>query len=216
MYLATKCRNVVRGLLQAHGTEGVKKLLWNSEFAQGRWNGLDSSPGDCVYPFVETYAHGGSILDLGCGPGSTGNELSMASYADYTGVDISDVAIDKAAKRGAREGRTTKNRYFQADICTYIPDRNFNVILFRDSIYYVPYNRITALLERYAAYLTADGVFVVRLFSASGKYQDIINIFCSACDVVERYTCGITAATVLVGRLTSRMHPQPGVETRAR
>lgn len=200
MYLTTKCRNVVRGLLQAYGTEAIKRHLWNSEFAGGRWNGLDSSPGDCVYPFVEKYANGGAILDLGCGSGSTGNELAITSYSTFTGVDISDVAIERARKRGIKEKRQAKNHYLQADICSYIPEQRFDVILFRDSIYYIPRNDIHALLERYSNYLTTNGVFVIRMFSSTGKYQGIVEIVENSFNIIERYACEGTTTTVVVAR----------------
>src|ERR1700674_5764890 len=93
MYLAQRVRNVSRGLLQRYGTESMKRALWNSEFMGGRWNCLDDTSGDCVYPYVEKYARNGSILDLGCGSGNTGIELDVTAYQQYVGVDISDAAI---------------------------------------------------------------------------------------------------------------------------
>jgi predicted TPR repeat methyltransferase len=78
---------------------------------------------DYVYPHVERYAKNGSILGLGCGPGAVGNELNAAAYHFYTGVDISDVAIEKTRIRTAQNRRTEKNEYFQSDILSYIPKR---------------------------------------------------------------------------------------------
>ncbi|MGD1216137.1 MAG: hypothetical protein ABR861_14245 [Terriglobales bacterium] len=61
MSLAKWIRNVTRRFLQAYGTEKVKSHLWDLEFAQGRWDCLDSTPGDCMYAFIEKYASKGSI-----------------------------------------------------------------------------------------------------------------------------------------------------------
>ena len=121
MFLARKMRNISRALLQVYGTKRVKRLLWNSEFAHGRWNALDSTPDDWIYPFIEKHARGGSILDLGCGSGNTGNELNPGAYSHYTGVDISDVAIDKARTRTQAHGRAETCRYLQSDIVDYVP-----------------------------------------------------------------------------------------------
>src|SRR5262245_18919549 len=99
MYLVRKVRNIVRGFLQAYGTTKVKRHLWNTEFSRGRWDCLDRTPCDCIYPYIEKYANNGSILDLGCGSGSTGSELDAIIYRYFIGVDISDVAIEKARRR---------------------------------------------------------------------------------------------------------------------
>src|SRR5882672_10957138 len=157
-----KIRNILRALLQGYGTESLKRRLWNVEFARGRWDCLDRTPGDCVYPYVEKYAKKGSILDLGCGSGSTGNELDPTTYQDYTGVDISDVAIEKAKKKTEENSRGDRNGYFQSDLFSYVPTTRYDVILFRDSIYYVPLRNVIPMLSRYSNHLKESGVFIVR------------------------------------------------------
>ncbi len=59
MHLAGRVRNILRGLLQAYGSSSMKRYVWNSEFLRGRWDCLDRTPGDCVYPYVEKYANRG-------------------------------------------------------------------------------------------------------------------------------------------------------------
>src|SRR5688572_26259492 len=88
MHVARKARNVLRGLLQSYGPASVRRRLWNTEFAGGRWDCLASTPGDSVYAYVEKYAANGRILDLGCGSGSTGNELTETAYREYVRRDI--------------------------------------------------------------------------------------------------------------------------------
>lgn len=186
MYLAEKARNVLRGLLQTYGTKSIKRSLWNVEFSRGRWDCLETSPGDVVYGYVEKYANKGSILDLGCGSGSTGDELDATAYGDYTGVDISDVAVERARRRAEESGRAGKNKYLQVDISDYVPTQQFNVILFRDSIYYVPRAKIKRMLDRYSQYLSEGGVFIVRLWSVSGKYKKIVDTIESGFKVIEK------------------------------
>ena len=169
-----KVQNALRGLLQRYGTETMKEWLWNYEYRRGRWNCLDTMSGDGVYPYVEKYARHGSILDLGCGPGAVGNELDASTYQSYTGVDISDVAISKARQRTATNHRSHKNEYLQSDIFTYVPERQYNVILFGDSIYYFPHQQIAEMLGRYATYLEQDGVFIVRSWILKERHQAII------------------------------------------
>lgn len=116
MYLTEKVRNISRRLLQAYGPRKIKRYLWNIEFSRGRWDCLDQTPGDCLYPYIEKYANHGSILDLGCGSGSTASDLATDTYRDYTGIDISDVALDKARKSAEKNGRKGKTLFFQSDI----------------------------------------------------------------------------------------------------
>ncbi len=196
---ASKARSAVRALLQTYGAGPVKKRLWDVEFSNGRWDCLDRTAGDCVYPFLVKYASNGSILDLGCGSGSTGNELDTAAYERYVGVDISDVAIARAQQRSEANGRADRNRYRQSDILSYAPDQSFNVILFRDSIYYVPRRHIKAMLQRYAQYLEEGAVFIVRMADAE-KYQDIVDTIESHFAVVEKHTADDPQAVVLIFR----------------
>lgn len=204
MHLATKARNVLRGVLQAHGSQQLKKRLWDQEFDGGRWDCLDSTAGDCVYPYLEKYARRGRILDLGCGSGSTSNELTDTAYASYTGVDISEVALEKARKRSAANGRAHKNRYFQSDIITYQPDGTFDVILFRDSIAYIPWGRITSVLHGYAKHLEKDGVFIVRLANGTGKYKPVVDGIERDFTVVDKHVSADPDAVVVVFRPASR------------
>lgn len=199
MHLARKARNVLRGLLQAHGATNLKKRIWNNEFAEGRWNCLDIGTGDCVYPFVEKYADNGGILDLGCGSGSTGNELEANTYQHYTGIDISDVALGKARRKTEENRRADRNQYFQGDIFSYVPTQQYHVILFKDSLYYVPWGKTKAMLERYSSYLTEGGVFIVKM-SGSDKYTTITNTIERAFEVVEKKLFNEPEALVCVFR----------------
>jgi SAM-dependent methyltransferase len=116
MGLANKIRSLTRRLLQAYGPEKVRRRLWDVEFGRGRWDCLASTPHDCVYAFIEHYVNHGSILDLGCGSGSTANEVAATLYGDYTGVDISGAAIGKAQKGTKENGRADKNRFFRSQV----------------------------------------------------------------------------------------------------
>ena len=197
---AQRVRNRVRGLLLAHGTKIIKRSLWNAEYASGRWDKLDQTLGDSLYLPLERYGNGGSILDLGCGSGNTGTELAANTYHDYTGVDISDVAIDKARKRAEEDGRTDKNRYIQSDIFNYEPTQRFDVILFRDSIYYVPGPKVKGMLDRYLKFLKRGGVFIVRLWTGNGKYRSTVDFIEANFEIVEKTVSGPSDTVVLVFR----------------
>ena len=203
MPLTQRLRNKFRAVLQRYGTEVVKRRMWNGEFSGGRWNHLDATPSDCVYPFVEEYANGGSILDLGCGSGNTANELTVSSYRDYTGVDVSDVAIDKAIKRTEVNGRAHQNRFLQSDILTYVPTQDFDVILFRESIYYFQLSKIEPMLDRYSRYLKNGGVFIVRMIEWTGKFQSLRELIEANFGVLETHFFDEPRAMVVVFRGSS-------------
>jgi SAM-dependent methyltransferase len=139
-------------------------------------------------------------LDLGCGSGNTGTELSANAYRDYTGVDISDVAIETAKKRAQENGRSEKNRYIQWDISSYEPTQPFDVILFRDSIYYVAGSKLKGMLDRYSKCLKPGGVFIVRLWSGRGGYKGIVDFIEANFEVVEKTVSGPSDTVVLMFR----------------
>lgn len=169
MYIVSRTARFVRGALLSYGPRSLKRYVWNKEFAQGTWNFIDNTAGDCVYPILGKYAQNGSILDLGCGPGNTANEMDANSYSNYLGVDISEEALAKAVHRSNLNGRAEKNRFAAGDLISYKPEGRFDVILFRESMYHVPMGKIKPLLEKYSRYLTDRGVFVVRMYI---KYQN--------------------------------------------
>jgi len=138
--------------------------LWNKEFAEGHWDFIENAKGDAIYEYLVRYAKNGSILDLGCGTGSTGCELDGTVYRLYTGIDISDVAVEKANARSKAANRADKNNFFHADITEYVPDQFYDVILFRESIYYIPRSKLKFVLQRYAKYLKSDGVLIIKWF----------------------------------------------------
>lgn len=181
-----KMQNILRALVQQYAPKSAKKYLWDHEFSSGRWNFLDKIGDERGHPQIEKYAAKGHILDLGCGSGTTSVELDATAYISYTGVDISNVAVEKAKIRAQEAGRESRNAYHQSDIFTYIPQRKYEVILFGDSIYYFPHNQVHLLLMRYSKYLASDGVFLVRMFDANGKHGRILEIIESHYQVCEK------------------------------
>lgn len=194
-----RARNVVRRAIQSWGPSEAKRRLWNREFASGHWDHLLDTRGDCVYAFVERYSLGGDVLDLGCGSGNTGCELAETAYRFYRGVDISDVAIAQAARRAAEAGRSPKNSYEQSDIARYRPDRTFDVILFRESLNYVPSPEVGAVLTRYREHLTDRGVFVVRLYDRH-RHADLCAAISERFEMLERFEPADQSTIVLIFR----------------
>src|SRR5882762_487935 len=163
MPIVERTLRFVNGFLKSYGPSKLKRRLWDEEFSGGKWNFIDDTARDCVYRHLEKYVANGSILDLGCGPGNTANEMTANAYQTYVGLDISQAALDKAARRTEKNGRAEKNSFVQGDFLNYVPARSFDVILFRESMYHVPVEKIKGMLNRYSRYLTDGGVFIVRM-----------------------------------------------------
>jgi len=155
----------VQGFLTSYGPSSIKKLVWDRDFSGNKWDFINNTVGDCVYPHLEEYAQRGDILDLGCGPGNTANELVEDAYRSYIGVDISEAALAKAVRRTKESGRADKNSFVCSDFLGYTPTQEFDIILFRESMYHVPYGQVLKILEKYSKYLKQSGVFIVRLYA---------------------------------------------------
>jgi SAM-dependent methyltransferase len=174
MAIVQRAKIFVERVLMVYGPSSVKKRLWDREFSGTKWDFIDNTVGDCVYPHLEKFAENGSILDLGCGPGNTANELAATAYKTYVGVDISEAALAKAVRRTQENGRADKNSFARSDFLGYAPTQKFDLILFRESMYHVPFGQVRAILDKYSKYLKTGGVFIVRLYAgdiATGKIK---------------------------------------------
>lgn len=192
--------------LKSYGPSSIKRLLWDREYSGTKWNFAENSSDDCVYPVLAKYATNGSILDLGCGSGNTANELPATAYRDYVGVDISETCLEKARRRSMENGRAEKNTFASGDFLTYVPNRDFDVILFRESMYHVPIAKIPATIVHYSKYLSPRGVFIVRIATSEGgkakaRPTQMISVLRKQFDVVEDLFFEESGATVIVFRL---------------
>ncbi len=193
MYIVDRSLQFVRGFLLSYGPSNIKKHFWDKEYSEEKWSFAYNTVGDCVYAHLERHTANGSILDIGCGSGNTATELAATAYQSYLGVDISETALAKARRRSEECGRHDKNRFVCADFLTYVPTEQFDVILFRESMYHVPLGKVKATLDRYSVYLKDGGVFIVRLFASSSdrttdKYRPtaMLRIMEAGFDVVEK------------------------------
>jgi SAM-dependent methyltransferase len=186
MSIAKRSVNFISSVLKVYGPSKLKKLLWDREFAGNKWNFMDDTSADCVYATLEKYAQGGDILDLGCGPGNTANELDAGIYRKYIGIDISAAALAKAEKRTKDTGRTEKNSFAVSDFLGYKPAQHFEIILFRESLYHVPYGQVKEILDKYSQFLTTTGAFVVRLYATDISTGEIKSRVTHKLDLLNR------------------------------
>jgi SAM-dependent methyltransferase len=187
-------------ILKLWGSTSKKKSIWDEEFSAGQWDRLENTSDDPIYFFLEKYCNGGRILDLGCGSGNTGNEMSTIKYDKYTGVDISESAIQRALARSERNCREEKNEYVCADISLYAPKKRYDIILFRESIFYIPKSKIGGVLDRYRDYLKETGVFIVSMRSNKQKSAPIVRLIERHYHVMDRSSLDNSNDVILVFR----------------
>src|SRR5271155_544093 len=200
MYIIDRSLRFTRGFLLSYGPTAIKTLFWDREFSNGQWNFLDDTAGDCVYSHLERFSTNRRILDLGCGPGNTANELAPV-YLNYVGMDISEEALAKARRRTEQNGRSHQNSFERGDFLSYVPSQKFDVILFREAIYHVPLRKIKKTLDRFSEYLTDGGVFIVRLYvlekgKTKSRPSAMIGIIEREFDVVEKSSYPERGSTV--------------------
>lgn len=206
MYIVDRSVQFFEGFLKAFGPSKVKKVLWDKEFTRGKWDHLDDTSSDVVYAHLEKHTKNGSILDLGCGPGNTANELVETAYTTYIGVDISEAALIKGRMRTQENGREHKNTFVNSDLLGYAPTQKFDVILFRESMYHVPKGKVKAILDHYSPYLKEDGVFIVRLVlrgrdgASKNRPKAMIHLMEAEFDVLEKHEHGQWEVNILVFR----------------
>jgi SAM-dependent methyltransferase len=186
MYIMDRTLTFVRGFILSYGPVGVKKQFWDKEFSGTKWDFIDNTVDDCVYPYLEKYAHHGNILDLGCGPGNTANELAAHVYQSYIGVDISEAALEKAVKRTLENGRAGKNSFVNSDFLGYDSAQEFDIILFRESLYHVPYGQVLPILKKFSNNLKSTGVFIVRLYAGDHRPGVIKTRVTAKLDLIKR------------------------------
>lgn len=108
-----------------------------------------------VQGYMEAFAPGGTMLDVGCAQGLLQRGLR---YGTYTGIDPLAETVATAQDRA-----DDHTRFLVADGATYVPDREYDVIAFNETLYY--FDDPVATLLRYQQFLAPSGVFVISLFN---------------------------------------------------
>lgn len=137
--LAHKVRIIVKGLFAQKGVVGphISKKQWDAQFEEGFWDRLANEDQKEHYKqIIQIYLKCGgdrSILDLGCGEGLLYEYFScLDGFKDenYFGIDISEVAIQKA-KRSYPNGNFAVIDYQNETIA-----KKFDTVIFNETLYY--------------------------------------------------------------------------------
>ena len=133
----------------------MKRDDWNRRFAASGYL-FGTEPNRFLVSEVAGLASG-SALDLACGDGRNAVWLAERGWR-VTGVDFSDVALEKAARLAA--GRGVEVEWLEAELLAYEPEpRVFDLVV----ILYLqlPAEELGAVLERAATAVAPGGTLLV-------------------------------------------------------
>jgi SAM-dependent methyltransferase len=146
---------------QGKGDIPMAKPLWESQYRHGFWNYLSDADEVPRYSVLAGYLSylkpGGSILDVGCGVGVLQERLIAGSYTRYVGLDVSEIAIEKASARS--DDRTS---FICAEAEGYVPREHFDAIVFNESLHYL--ESPLDVFERYCHSLEPGGIALTSLY----------------------------------------------------
>ncbi|WP_019419704.1 class I SAM-dependent methyltransferase [Paenibacillus sp. OSY-SE] len=158
---------------------------WDEEYKSNVWDYLSDiteyARYSVVYGYIRKFIAEEGILDMGCGTGILYDILLDSEKEGYTGVDLSQEAIKMASTK------TSKNIFHCGDINHYVPEKQYDVIVFNESLHYVP-NTPSKLLD-YSKFLTSNGVIVSSLYSHKNTEDPAFAMI--EHKIVEMEQCGL-------------------------
>jgi SAM-dependent methyltransferase len=110
-------------------------------------------------------------LSLGCGHGWTEREaLKLELCRSFDAVDISDEALEVAARTAAEEGLADRIRYRQADLNTIQLDAGaYDVVIAAMVLHHV--EELEHLLDEVLGSLDSEGIFVINEYIGPARFQ---------------------------------------------
>lgn len=151
------------------------------QFKLGKWDWLESLDELPRYSLLigghRFHNPGGSILDLGCGQGILLNRFRPEDYSYYMAVDYADEALKHITPND-------KIAIAKADLTKYIPEKNFDSIIFNESLYYVknPLDQVA----RYSNFLNPNGALFTSIHLR--KNAELVNDIKSNFEVLDQTT----------------------------
>ena len=141
-------------------------------------------------------AQGLNVLEIGCGLGTDGAQFAKAG-ADYTGVDLTDAAIELARKRFELFGLNGKFQAADAEQL-HFPDESFDVVYSHGVLHHTP--DINAAVREIHRVLKPGGRAIVMLYHrGSYNYRVGIRILRRAGAGLLKTDAGIKLINVLTG-----------------
>ena len=162
--MATKC---IHYIVTRLGPDFLRKLAFDEKYRSGIWNFPGESAGELGL-VVRRYLRKGDLLVMGCGGASILEGLEADGLNSALGVDLSEEALRLASRYTSK-----KVSFQQINMMDFVSSRSFDVILFSESLNYVPAVLQKPFLGRMVEYLKPGGVLIVTLAQAK-RYKAIL------------------------------------------
>ncbi|QXE89132.1 class I SAM-dependent methyltransferase [Geomonas subterranea] len=112
------------------------------------------------------FASGRSALDVGCGTGGRIIRKLQDQGFVVTGIDVSEEMINLALQNHPNTS------FFVQDICTWETDNKFDFIIAWDSIFHLPIQMHSPVIEKLCSLLEENGVLIYSFGNVTGEHTD--------------------------------------------
>jgi predicted TPR repeat methyltransferase len=130
-----------------------------------------------IAEYIQRLCPDSPLLDIGCGTGLLSMFLSNA--VNYCGIDLSDSAI-KIAKR-----RFPARRFLCTDVRDFTSSREFKIIVFNESLYYLNSTDVHKILKRVAAWTIYPHLIIMSFYSENKEAQETFDIFSTYVSIID-------------------------------
>lgn len=134
----------------------IERDRWNHKYASNNWDNLhlENERFNAVINMCYSVNTNPSILEIGCGEAVMFQKMKDKAITYFTGVDISDVAIERA-----KPLEQDNIRFEVGDMETYEPKKSYDLIIFNESLYYS--KRPELILKKIVKHLAPNGYIII-------------------------------------------------------
>jgi cyclopropane fatty-acyl-phospholipid synthase-like methyltransferase len=155
---------------------GFETLSWDLQHKAGLWSKRQRS--SITVDLINQLSRGGQIIEFGCGEGDLLYLLHAESYSYYTGIDISQIAIQRAKLKASKLG-IINCEFVNDNMATWSGSKNISLILLEECIYYLNGQEMKEFIGRCLNSINDDGAMLVIVHSAE-KHAASLDI-CRKC-----------------------------------
>jgi SAM-dependent methyltransferase len=145
----------------ARGDLPLPREAWDEQYRGGRWDCLGEAGELARYGVIAAllrrHCPRGRLLDVGCGEGLLLAHFQPGEGGSYLGIDLSVVAIERAAERHGGPPR-----FAVADAGSFRPEGPLDAVVLNECLYYL--REPVAQAERYLGMLAPGGILIVSMF----------------------------------------------------